>query len=169
MLRGERIGLRARIEADVAILRSELYDDIGVANRTSSQPWRPISPAPDAPFAVQPPSDAVHRFSVVDLSTDELLGQASLWDIDLINRVAHIGISLRPAARGHGYAADVIRTLCYYGFMVRGLRRLQLETLAENEPMIRTATRCGFVLEGRARRSAWLEGEFVGTQTVQVG
>jgi RimJ/RimL family protein N-acetyltransferase len=161
MLRGERIGLRARIEADVPILNAELYDDITTANRTFPQPWHPISPTPDAPFAVLPPSDAGHRFSVVELATNDLLGYASLWGIDLVNRFGHLGVSLRPAARGRGYAADVVRTLCYYGFTVRGLHRLQVDTLADNEPMIRTATRCGFVHEGTTRSSAWVEGRFI--------
>ena len=162
MLRGERIGLRARVEADVAVLRAELYDDVGMANRTFLQAWKPISPAAaDAPFAVEPPSDATHRFSVVELATDELLGHAALWGIDLSHRLGHLGVSLRPNARGRGFATDVVRTLCHYGFAVRGLHRLQLETLADNEPMLRTATRCGFVHEGRTRASAWVEGQFI--------
>jgi RimJ/RimL family protein N-acetyltransferase len=161
MLRGGKVGLRARIEADVAILRAELYDDVTIANRTHSQAWSPVSPTVDGPFSVDRPSDTHMRFSVVELATDELLGNAGLWGIDLFNRFAHIGISLRAGARGRGFATDVIRTLCHYGFVTRGLHRLQVDTLADNEPMIRTALRCGFVREGTTRGSAWLEGEFV--------
>jgi RimJ/RimL family protein N-acetyltransferase len=63
--------------------------------------------------------------------------------------------------RGRGLGADVVRVLCHYGFVVRGLRRLQVDTLADNAAMIRAATRSGFVLEGTLRRAAWANGEFL--------
>ena len=83
-------------------------------------------------------------FSVVELSSDELAGETLLWGIDTHNRTAHVGISLRPAFRNRGLGTDVLRVLCGYGFAVRGLHRLQLETLADNTAMIQAATRVGF-------------------------
>jgi len=55
---------------------------------------------------------------------------------------------------------DTVRVLCRYGFSVRGLHRLQAETLAANTAMITAATRAGFVTEGTLRRSAWVDGQF---------
>jgi RimJ/RimL family protein N-acetyltransferase len=153
MLRGERIGLRARQEADVAVLHTELYNDVATANRAFAVPWRPMLPGAESPFAIEAPSYAVARFSVGELATDELIGHAVLWGIDLHHRLAHIGLGLRPAARGRGFAVDVVRTLCHYGFTVHGLHRIQVDTLADNHPMIRTAARCGFIHEGTTRRS----------------
>jgi RimJ/RimL family protein N-acetyltransferase len=161
MLRGERIGLRARQEADVAILHTELYDDVATANRAFPVPWRPLLPGVEPPFAIEAPSDAFARFSVVELATDELIGHAALWGIDLHHRLAHIGLGLRPAVRGRGFAVDVVRTLCHYGFTVHGLHRIQVDTLADNHPMIRAAARCGFVHEGTTRCSGWVDGRFV--------
>jgi RimJ/RimL family protein N-acetyltransferase len=106
------------------------------------------------------PADDVAVFSVVRLSDEELAGEALLWGIDVHNRTAHVGISLRPAFRGRGLGADTVRLLCHYGFAVRGLHRLQIETLADNVSMIAVATRVGFVPEGTLRRSAWVEGGF---------
>lgn len=54
-----------------------------------------------------------------------------------------------------------MRALCHYGFAVRGLHRLQVETLADNFPMITAATKIGFTPEGTLRRSAWVSGAFV--------
>jgi RimJ/RimL family protein N-acetyltransferase len=51
--------------------------------------------------------------------------------------------------------------LCHYGFAVRGLHRLQVDTLADNTAMIRAANQAGFVLEGTLRRAAWVNGEFL--------
>ena len=54
----------------------------------------------------------------------------------------------------------MVFALCGYGFTIRGLHRLQVDTLASNTAMIRTASRAGFVQEGRLRRSAWVNGDF---------
>jgi RimJ/RimL family protein N-acetyltransferase len=161
VLRGERVGLRAREERDVPVLHAELYDDVGTAMRSDSRPWRPISSGGASPYAIAEPSDTSAPFSVIELTSDELLGEAVLWGVDLHNRFGHLGLGLRPSARGRGFAADVVRVLCYYGFAVRGLHRLQLETLTDNRPMIATATRCGFVVEGTSRQAAWVDGAFV--------
>ncbi|WP_411757575.1 GNAT family N-acetyltransferase [Streptomyces venezuelae] len=99
-------------------------------------------------------------FSVVELATGELAGEALLWGIDTHNRGAHLGISLRPGCRGRGLGREVVQLLCHYGFTVRGLRRLQVDTLADNAAMIAAATSAGFTLEGTLRRSAWVYGAF---------
>jgi GNAT superfamily N-acetyltransferase len=120
MLRAGKVGLRARDEADVAVLHAELYEDIATRVRADSRPWRPI-PAGSAasPYAVSEPRDEVAVFSVVELASGELAGEALLWAIDLHNRTAHLGLSLRPAFRGRGLGADVVAALCEYGFAVR--------------------------------------------------
>jgi RimJ/RimL family protein N-acetyltransferase len=161
MLRGDRVGLRARHETDVPILQSELYDDVATRSRADSRPWRPISPGSAAsPYRITDPTDDVAYFSVVELAGNELAGEALLWGIDSHNRTAHLGISLRPAFRGRGLGTDVVRVLCNYGFTVRGLQRLQVDTLADNAAMISAATHVGFAREGTLRRSAWVNGDF---------
>jgi RimJ/RimL family protein N-acetyltransferase len=161
MLRGRKIGLRARQQADVAVLHAELYEDVATRSRADPHPWRPI-PAESAasPFAPGDTDDAAACFSVVELASGELAGDALLWGIDLHNRAAHVGLSLRPTFRGRGLGTDVVCVLCSYGFTIRGLHRLQVDTLADNAAMIRAASRAGFVEEGRLRRSAWVSREF---------
>ncbi len=44
---------------------------------------------------------------------------------------------------------------------MRSLHRLQVDTLADNTAMWRSAERNGFVREGVLRSSAWVLGEFV--------
>jgi RimJ/RimL family protein N-acetyltransferase len=51
--------------------------------------------------------------------------------------------------------------LCHYGFAVRGLHRLQIETLSDNAAMIRIAGKAGFTQEGILRKSSWVGGDFV--------
>jgi RimJ/RimL family protein N-acetyltransferase len=164
MLRGEVIGLRARRAEDVDILHAELYDDVGTRVRADTRPWVPLPSGPASPYRVPEPVDAARGseavFSVVELATGELAGDALLWAIDPYNRSAHVGLSLRPSFRGRGFALDVVRVLCRYGFAIRGLHRLQIETLADNHAMIAAAGRAGFVQEGVTRSSAWVNGDF---------
>ena len=97
---------------------------------------------------------------LVERERGELAGEALLWGIDLHNRSAHLGLSLLPGFRGRALAVDVLRVLCRYGFGIRGLHRLQLETLADNAPMIAAAVRVGFEHEGTLRAAAWVDGGF---------
>lgn len=144
------------------MLQSELYDDVDTQSRASSRPWRPVVPGSSAsPYAPTDATADMALFSVVRLADGELVGSATLWGIDPHNRLAHLGISLRPAHRGRGLAVDIVRVLCRYGFSTLGLRRLQAETLADNTAMIRAALRVGFIQEGTLRCSAWVSGQFV--------
>jgi RimJ/RimL family protein N-acetyltransferase len=158
MIRGNTVGLRARHESDVAVLQAELYDDVETRSRADNRPWRPIAPGSSrSPYAVADPSDDAACFSVVLLGGDgdgagELAGEALLWAIDTHNRSAHIGISLRPAFRGRGMGTETVQVLCHYGFVVRGLHRMQIETLAGNTAMIRLPL--GRVSNWRARSAA---------------
>jgi RimJ/RimL family protein N-acetyltransferase len=162
MLRGNKVGLRARHEDDIPTLRTELYDDVVNASRSEGGPWRPVTPGSKDPrLVVDDTAQGSVPFSVVELDGGSLVGTATLWGIDNHNRSAHIGLGLLPSARGKGYGTDVVAVLCHYGFVVRGLQRLQIETLADNAAMLRSAERNGFVREGVLRSAAWVLGEFL--------
>ncbi|MFE0103440.1 GNAT family N-acetyltransferase [Streptomyces sp. NPDC059009] len=162
MLKGDKVGLRARHDEDIPVLRTELYDDVVNGSRAEGSPWRPITPGSKDPrLVVDDTKEGLVQFSVVELEGESLVGTATLWGIDNHSRAAHIGLGLLPAARGKGYGTDVVAVLCYYGFVVRGLQRLQIETLSDNISMLRSAERNGFVREGVLRSSAWVLGEFM--------
>ncbi|MFE6056348.1 GNAT family N-acetyltransferase [Kitasatospora sp. NPDC056446] len=166
MLHGTHITLRARHDADIPVLQTELHDDVATRSRADSRPWRPLPPgSPQSPYLVGAPSDEAACFSVVETATGELAGEALVWGIDTHNRSAHLGVALLPGHRGRRLAPDVLRVLCRYAFPVLGLHRLQLETAADNVPMLRAAARAGFTVEGRLRHASWACGEFV-DQTV---
>ncbi|MCP2337825.1 GNAT family N-acetyltransferase [Actinomadura rupiterrae] len=160
MIRGERAGLRVRLPEDVPLLHEELYNDVETRSRSDIRPWRPLGPD-KSPFAVRDTEDdTLVDFSAVDLATGDLAGVAVLWGIDTHARSAHIGMSLRPAARGRGLATDIVRTLCHYAFETRGLNRVALETLSDNLAMRAVAKRVGFTHEGTLRNSFWANGRF---------
>src|SRR4029078_13602004 len=112
MLRGDRIVLRARAESDVAVLHSELYDDVATRSRADSRPWKPMSAGSVAsPYAVTEPNNETACFSVAEIASDELVGEALLWGIDTHSRAANVGLSLRPSVRGRRFAPDARRGL----------------------------------------------------------
>jgi RimJ/RimL family protein N-acetyltransferase len=162
VLRGDLVGLRARLDSDVPVLHTELHDDVETHSRASTRPWRPLAPnSATSPYRPEDTSADRACFSVVRLADDELAGEALVWGIDQHNRLAHLGLTLRPAFRGLGLGTDTVAVLCHYGFTVLGLHRLQIETLADNTAMIHAATRNGFVHEGALRQAAWVLGTFI--------
>lgn len=162
VLEGKKVRLRTRKDGDVPVLQAELYEDVLTRSRADGRPWRPIpADAEESPASGAKPSDRSAYFAVDELASGDLAGEAMLWSIDLHNRSAHLGMTLFPRFHGRGLSTDVVRVLCGYGFTVRGLQRIQIETLADNAPMIAAATRVGFSPEGTLRRSAWVYGEFV--------
>lgn len=161
------LALRGRHPDDVPVLQAELYNDVLTRSQADSRPWRPLPPdAAASPYAVAVVDDAAF-FSVVSGPEAELSGEALLWGIDTHNRLAHLGLALLPRFRGRGLSVGVLQLLCRYGFSVRGLNRLQLETNADNAPMMRAAARVGFAEEGRLRQAAWVAGSF--NDTVVMG
>src|SRR5689334_3158890 len=164
MLRGKLVMLRARREDDARILHAELYEDVATFVRADTRPWVPIPFGPGSPHwpdEEAPSASDADVFAVTELATGELAGEAVLWGIDLHNRSAHAGLSLRPACRGRGLGGDVLRVLCRYGFAIRGLHRMQVETLADNAAMISAAERLGFTHEGTARGASWVNGQWM--------
>jgi RimJ/RimL family protein N-acetyltransferase len=162
MLSGIKVGLRARHEDDLPILQAGLYDDVVNHSRADGRPWRPITPgSKESPLVVDDTDKRHNSFSVVELDGGTLAGTAELWSIDTHNRSAHLGLALLPSCRGKGYGTDMVAVLCHYGFVGRGLQRLQVETLVDNTAMLRAAERNGFVREGVLRSAAWVMGEFL--------
>jgi len=165
MLTGREIGLREVRREDVETL-FVLAADAEHVSLADSRPFRPRSLAAreaeyDKRLAEPDPRDAYFTVQRLDDPTGTAIGDVGLWLIDLHNRSAHIGISLLPSARGQGLGRDALEVICRFGFEIRGLERLSLETLDVNTAMQRTATACGFVEEGRLRSAAWFLGRRV--------
>jgi RimJ/RimL family protein N-acetyltransferase len=160
MLTGSLIGLRARHDEDIPILEDELLADVAQMSRIASQPWRPVSPGAESLFSFTPPAETAASFSVLELASGQLAGAAMLRGIDPHHRSAHIGLALRPAFRGRGLGTDVVAVLCEYAFVTLGLHRVQAETMADNDAMIKSAEHVGFAREGLLRKQAWVQGGF---------
>ncbi|MBM7786015.1 GNAT family N-acetyltransferase [Tenggerimyces flavus] len=170
MLNGERVLLRATTRDDVPMLH-RLESDADLQQLTNTRPWRPESL--EAAYArydkeLVDLDKAMALFTIVPRDrADEVgsgVGYGLLWGIDVHQRVAHLGLSLVPEARGQGYGLDAVRVLLDYGFRIRALLRIGCETLTTNTGMIKVAEAAGFVREGVLRSVGYVDGERVDEQ-----
>jgi RimJ/RimL family protein N-acetyltransferase len=162
MLRGRVVGLREQRSEDLEAL-FPMFSDAEHVALADDRPFQPQSlTAWRAEFekkeAEPNPSSAFFTIQRLDDPAGTPCGDVGLWGIDAFHRRAHIGIQLLPAARGLGLGRDALEVICRFGFEIRGLERLALETLEVNAAMQATAVACGFVQEGRLRGATWYLG-----------
>jgi len=165
VLTGRLVGLRERRREDVAAL-FELDADVEQFSLASPRPFTPRALAArqaeyDKRQTEHDPKTTAFTIQRLDDEAGAALGSVGLWEIDLHNRSAHVAISLLASARGQGLGRDAVEVICRFGFDVRGLERLSLETLESNTAMRAVAAACGFVEEGRLRGAAWYLGRRV--------
>ncbi|WP_349957636.1 GNAT family protein [Rhizobium sp. ZPR3] len=70
-----------------------------------------------------------------------------------------IGIS-NPALLGKGFGTEAIILLLRHAFGEMGLHRIGIRVLAYNKRAIRAYEKCGFVVEGRERETAYVNGRW---------
>ncbi|MEI7745743.1 MAG: GNAT family protein [Chloroflexota bacterium] len=101
-------------------------------------------------------------FVIARLEDDATLGTAGLFELDLFNGSAGLGIGIgRPEDRGHGYGSDAIRALLAFGFGQLRLERIWLDVYTMNPGARRLYERVGFILEGTLRHAAFREGRWL--------
>jgi RimJ/RimL family protein N-acetyltransferase len=165
MLKGRLVGLREYRREDVDALFA-LEADAEHVSLASSRPFQPRTLATcqaeyDRQQTERDPTSARFTIQRLDDESGAAIGDVGLWRIDMHHRNAHVGISLLPSARGQGLGRDAVEMICRFGFEIRGLERLALETFEVNAAMRATATACGFAEEGRLRSAAWYLGRRV--------
>lgn len=159
MLQGEQVTLRKVRQDELPTVYAWRYD-VDTWTMTEDEPY--VVPTLER-FVAQwtAPGGEGDEVSFGIEADDRLVGTCSLWGVDLHNRFAHVGMAVGSAEhRGQGAGRDALAVITDYGFRLRGLHRLQLETLAVNEAMVRTAVSVGYREEGRLRDKAWVAGGF---------
>ncbi len=158
-MHSDRIRVRA-ISVDDAELLHELWSDVDTHLLTQESPYLPRSLAGvraqierNAEKATDATANA--SFMAETIADGTRIGIGGLWGVSAYEQFAHLSITLLPAARGQGYGRELVGLLCRYGFRLRNLRRLELETLASNTAMRKAAEANGFVLEGLQRERAY--------------
>jgi RimJ/RimL family protein N-acetyltransferase len=83
-------------------------------------------------------------YLAIDNFKGELLGFLSLYDIDLVNKKAYLGIYLGYEHIDKGYGSEAIKTLLPYYFEKMRFKELYLEVASLNQRAIKCYLKCGF-------------------------
>lgn len=94
----------------------------------------------------------------------KLIGLVELFDIDLVNRRAVLGIMIgQEEARSKGLGYDVINLVLDYGFYLLNLHSISLTCFTFNHRAQALYKKCGFQEIGRWRQSRYLAGDYYDT------
>ena len=97
---------------------------------------------------------------VEDTNPDEILGLATLANIDWVHRSCIFHIMIGEKAQGKGVGTFSLREMVRHAFFDLGLNRIELSVLEDNARAIKLYEKCGFVYEGRKRAAAFKNGTF---------
>jgi len=88
-------------------------------------------------------------------------GEIRLDNVNRQDRRATMAIGINnPALLGKGFGTEAITVLLRHAFGEMGLHRIGIRVLAYNKRAIRAYEKCGFVIEGIERETAYVNGEW---------
>jgi RimJ/RimL family protein N-acetyltransferase len=159
MLSGKHVGLRAIELADLPQLLEwrnkpefrQYFREYRELNAEQQRRW----------FDEKVNGDpTIKMFSIIDLSSDRLLGACGLCYIDWVNRTADFSIYIGADDLyiDKKFAPDAAKVLIRYGFEELGLHRLWSEIYAFDDPKKAFFDQLGFALDGRHRETHWANG-----------
>ena len=95
-----------------------------------------------------------HDYSIVDLETNELIGNCGFLTIDYINQTAEAGIFIgNKNFRNKGYGTEALSLLIDYGFKALNLNSIMLNVYEYNTGAIKCYEKVGFKYIGIRRES----------------
>ena len=120
-----------------------------------------VSSKNDLNWLYEPPKN-MHRYAIVLLENDALIGSISLHNIDHLNRNAYIGIFIGGEEnRNNGYGAEAIRLILDYGFNTMNLHSINLTVHVDNYAGILCYKKVGFREVGRLPEVLFIDGKYV--------
>lgn len=155
-----RLVLRWVAEDDIDAL-FEIFSNPQVVRYWSSGPLteRAGAAAMQREMAENNLKDAFWKWGLALRDTNQLIGTATLFNLNLSNGRAEIGYAMGRSYWGNGYMNEALTALIVHAFEVIKLRRLEADVDPRNEPSIRTLERLGFQREGFLRERWHVEGE----------
>jgi RimJ/RimL family protein N-acetyltransferase len=102
-----------------------------------------------------------YLFTACLLADDRPIGNVGLFELDLVNGSAGLGIMIgEPGDRGRGHGTDMLEALVGFGFASLRLERIWLDVYDFNPGARRVYERVGFQHEGTMRHAIFREGRF---------
>lgn len=98
-------------------------------------------------------------FFAIENLAGELVGVINTHSCDRRVGCFRYGVSIAPAFRGRGYAAEAVLLLLRYFFDELHYQKVTADVYAYNDTSARFHERLGFVQEGRLRRVVFSQGQ----------
>lgn len=157
MLKGNRVLLRSVEKRDVTIFY-DIWCDEEVRKF-------------DAAYLIPPSKEfLMENFNTFMNSTKKylsiineknvLVGYITYEENQQINSIYTLGITIARGFWERGYGSDAISTLLKYLFLSKNAHRVELEVGDYNVRAIQCYSKCGFVEEGRKRKTYFSQGRF---------
>jgi RimJ/RimL family protein N-acetyltransferase len=154
--------LRAAERSDIPLF-VKWFNDYGTSRTLSIR--SPMSNPMEEQWFEQAVADqgrGGYHFVACLIADDRPIGTVGLFELDLQNGSAGLGISVGAAGdRGKGHGGDMIRALLRFSFASLRLERVWLDCYDFNDGAHRLYQRIGFVDEGVARHAVYREGRYV--------
>ena len=110
-----------------------------------------------------------YLFTACLLADDRPIGNVGLFDLDLVNGSAGLGIMIgEPGDRGRGHGTDMLEALVGFGLASLRLERIWLDVYDFNRGARRVYERVGFQHEGVMRHAFFREGRFVDAHRMSI-
>ncbi len=157
---GHTIALRRPRESDVTEgVWSSWYNDLSITKYNTHGVY-PVSIDNELKYI----NERLDRpdcliFAVVNKNSEELIGNASLQNIDFINRKADIALTIGKPL-GISTAVEVHALLLDHAFSRLNLNRVAGATHEKLSPLVKMLTLCGFKEEGRSKEFFFRDGFF---------
>jgi RimJ/RimL family protein N-acetyltransferase len=95
-----------------------------------------------------------HNYSIIDIDTNELIGDCGFSSINHLNQTSEIEIYIgNKKYWDKGYGTEALSLLLDYGFKSLNLHNVFLQVVSFNERAIRSYEKIGFKIIGRKRES----------------
>ncbi|MGE6632156.1 GNAT family N-acetyltransferase [Bacillus sp. NPDC077027] len=105
--------------------------------------------------------DSRHDFAICLKDNQQLIGDASVTDIDLDNQSAGFRIALHGSQYFQkGYGTEAVHLVQSFVFDTLELNRLELEVFSHNPRAIRSYEKAGFQYEGKRRQALRFHGQY---------
>jgi RimJ/RimL family protein N-acetyltransferase len=134
--------------------------------------WAPLSiPMEEAWYErmVADQGKGGYLFTACLLVDDRPIGNVGLFDLDLVNGSAGLGIMIgEPGDRGRGHGTDMLEALVAFGFGSLRLERIWLDVYDFNPGARRVYERVGFQHEGVMRHAFFREARFVDAHRMSI-
>jgi len=95
-----------------------------------------------------------HNYSIIDIKTNELIGNCGFVELDHLNNVSETGIFIgNKNYWNKGYGTEALVLLMNYGFKALNLHNVMLKVYSFNERAIKSYEKIGFKIMGRRREA----------------